>query len=212
VEATIGNREWKLVYAWASPDCTTFSKMNNINKAKGNGYRDNDSNPLQTPKGEKAGRHDEMVENLIALLQYWDSELDCLHFAIENPAEGLAKRPYMNRGFIERVTARYEVNYCVYQHKYMKPTHISLVHHSRMGTQRDVWQRAVQVGGQVQYGVHGGEGLLQPRQEAGAGRQASQEEVSGPGRAAYKSSVPLGLHREILQALHEDHEYYGLKR
>jgi hypothetical protein len=33
--------------------------------------------------------------------------------------------------------------------------------------------------------------------------QASQEEVSGPGRAAYKSSVPLELHREILRALLE---------
>jgi hypothetical protein len=42
--------------------------------------------------------------------------------------------------------------------------------------------------------------------------QASQEEVSGPGRAAYKSSVPLGLHREILRALRAGHEYYGLKR
>ena len=42
--------------------------------------------------------------------------------------------------------------------------------------------------------------------------QASQEEVSGPGRKAYKSSVPRELHREILQALQADHEYYGLKR
>jgi hypothetical protein len=55
VEATIGNKEWKLVYVWASPGCTAFSKMNNINKAKGNGYRDSNSNPLQTPKGDKAG-------------------------------------------------------------------------------------------------------------------------------------------------------------
>ena len=38
--------------------------------------------------------------------------------------------------------------------------------------------------------------------------QASQEEVSGPGRAAYKSSVPLELHREILRALLEDLEYH----
>jgi hypothetical protein len=52
-----------------------------------------------------------MVENLIALLQHWDNELDCLHFAIENPTEVLAKRPYMNKGYIERVTDRSEVNY-----------------------------------------------------------------------------------------------------
>jgi hypothetical protein len=95
---------------------------------------------LKTPKGDKARRHDEMVENLIALLQHWDNELDpgsnkctppdneldCLHFSIENPTEGLVKRlyEYMNKGWIERVTDRSEVNYCVYQHMYMKLTHI----------------------------------------------------------------------------------------
>jgi hypothetical protein len=208
VEATIGNREWQLVYAWASPDCTTFSKMNNINKPKGNGYRDNDSNPLQTPKGEKAARHDEMVENLIALLKHWDNELDCLHFAIENPTEGLTKRPYMNRGFMQRTTDRHEVNYCVYQHKYMKPTHIwcTIPGWDPKGRSGNGLCRA---GGRCNMGSIGEKGYYNHEKRLG---QASQEEVSRPGRKAYKSSVPRGLHREILQALQADHEYYGLKR
>jgi hypothetical protein len=48
------------------------------------------------------------------------------HFSIENPTMGLANRPYMNKGWIEREFCRSEVNYCVYQHMYMykKPTHI----------------------------------------------------------------------------------------
>jgi hypothetical protein len=111
--------------------------MNNINKAKGNGYRDSNSNPLNTPKGDKARRHDEMVENLLALLQYWDNELDCLHFSIENATEGLLQRPCMNKGWID-VQGHGQIRgglLCVSTSVY--ETHPHMMHHSRMGTQGD---------------------------------------------------------------------------
>ena len=72
VELILGSSPWQIVYVWASPDCSTFSRMNYINAAKGNGYRDQYSNPIpDTDKGLRAAAHDEMVENIILLIKYW---------------------------------------------------------------------------------------------------------------------------------------------
>ena len=62
---------WQIVHVWASPDCSTFSKMNWINGQKGNGYRDKKGKPLKgTEKGETAALHDLMVEFIITMYKH----------------------------------------------------------------------------------------------------------------------------------------------
>ena len=202
VELILGNSPWQIVYVWASPDCSTFSRMNYINAAKGNGYRDQYSNPIpDTDKGLRAAAHDEMVENIILLIKYWAKHWKFLHLSLENPVGGLAMRPYMNPGtggWIHDKVLRREIHYCAYGHRYKKPTHI--------WTNLFAWDPS----GETQTGTctkttRCGQGAINP--ETGKYKhhkslgQASKQEVSGPGRAAYKASVPRNLHRELLRVL-----------
>jgi len=106
---------WRV--CWASEDCSTFSKMDQINVRKGTAYRDS-SHPERTPlnpdvseHGMKAREADKRVENTVAFLLALRSKrgvrtlsldgryvtLDTTHLqvALENPVGNLQFRPHM---------------------------------------------------------------------------------------------------------------------
>jgi hypothetical protein len=91
-----------------------------------------------------------------------------------------------------------EIHYCAYGHKYKKPTHI--------WTNLFAWEPSGEtLTGTCTKKARCGQGAINPetrkyKHHKSLG-QASEQEVSGPGRAAYKASVPRNLHRELLRVL-----------
>lgn len=86
-----GIEEDDIVLMWASPPCETFSRANWSNMSRGNHHREHDAkfSPVKGPKGEKAAKHDKLVQKLKELMG------KVRNFVMENPKAGLERMWYM---------------------------------------------------------------------------------------------------------------------
>jgi hypothetical protein len=186
---------WTLIWVWASPDCTTFSRMNQINLGRGHAYRDH-SDPEKPPmwagnygKARIADQHDNMVRAVQGLMNYWMALYPKVKVALENPVGDLQCRPYMQDWL-----QKYRIDYCVWGHRYQKETNIwtnlEWEPEGTTGTGLCRQGNRCDMGG-----IHKTTGVFQHDNKLG---QASQDMVGGRGRTSYKASVPLELHRELL--------------
>lgn len=89
-----------------SPDCTTFTPTDSSNITRGNNYRGHSDPerraiPWEGPKGQLATLADQMVYLAICFVDHaLRRNLNMghtMHFYMENPVGGLARRPYMVR-------------------------------------------------------------------------------------------------------------------
>jgi len=185
---------WTVVWVWASPPCQTFSRADSSNKSRGNNYRDfiQPDRPTLHPEGTKMGDrarlHDEVVQKLLKILQ-WFNRWSKVTIMVENPQANLQHQQYMKNA--ETWLRKIVVHYCAYDHQYHKPTNIwtnltwepkGLTGNGRcgLGCTTRTWNPATK-----------------RWRHKNTIAQASRKEVAGRGRQAHKSSVPRRLLSEI---------------
>lgn len=192
--------KWKVAYVWWSPECTTYTKADAVNRNRGAAYRDMRKKhrpPLRPADGgsqekyRKAKAADRTLKVGLAIIKAWRRRWPNMKSAIENPAEGMryqrAMQEWERSGY-----KRHKVEYCAYGHPYNKPTDI--------WTDLD-WAPAGETGdgrcGQrCTQGERTQDGTWKHKR---AIAQESDREVQGPGRQEWKQLVPLALHRELAE-------------
>ena len=115
----------------ASPMCNTFSKLDHVNRERGNNFREpffpfapreSDGTLSTELKRRIAQEHDSMVENLLMSIMLDAQEGFDYQFCIENPRGFLRHRPYMNSDSWLQMSDRTTTDYCSHDHDYQKPT------------------------------------------------------------------------------------------
>ena len=137
-----GVQRIKWMVCWASEDCSTFSKMDQINTRRSMAYRDSTHpgrpplNPETSSYGAKAAEADARVKNTVELLLELHRSrglktlregarrviLDTrdIQVLLENPVGNMQYQPYIQRSFLPPTV----IDYCAYCHPYKKPTHL----------------------------------------------------------------------------------------
>ena len=117
-----------VLLVWASPPCDTYSKLGPVNEGRGHHTRDF-SDPSWPPRNDdskhakRAAAADKMTENLTHSLMHAADEYD-IRFAVENPTNGVVRRPFMQSPEWLEHTQCMTVDYCAYGHTVKKPTNI----------------------------------------------------------------------------------------
>jgi len=118
----------EVLFVWASPPCDTYSKLGPVNAGRGTHTR-NYKDPAWPPRhdgssqSKKAEQADDMTENLTHSLMK-ARELYNIHYAVENPAGGMSRRPFMQNPDWLQHTQCLIVDYCAFNHPVKKPTNI----------------------------------------------------------------------------------------
>jgi hypothetical protein len=206
----------KWMVCWASEDCSTFSKMDQINTRRGTAYRDSTHpsrpplNPETSSYGAKAVAADARVKNTVEmLLELHRSRglktlregsrrviLDTrdVQVLLENPVGNMQYQPYIRRSFPPPTV----IDYCAYCHPYKKPTHLWHFMH---------WWRPAGTTGTGRCGGVCAAGAVNPL----TGRYKhtytmgadSRSAVKGIGRRESKHVVPGMLLMEVMRTLSE---------
>tara|TARA_B100001057_G_scaffold442988_1_gene478756 strand:- start:337 stop:1233 length:897 start_codon:yes stop_codon:yes gene_type:complete len=121
----------RLVFTTASPDCSTFSRLNDINRNRNCCYRDTthpDAPPVKYPPEyrKRAILGDLLVKKVKKILFAWYRHSGkTMKFVVENPDAYLKCRPYMKykKCWVDDVYL-HKVDYCAYNHFWKKPTDI----------------------------------------------------------------------------------------
>jgi len=124
-----------LKFIWASPPCTTYTRLDSMQKEP---YRFHEKGgprpPMKvkglrgrvTDKGRIAGEADKLVKDILAILE-WGVKVMGAHWGMENPDAWLKYREFMGtqqleqRGLYHR---RHLINYCNWGHIYFKGTNV----------------------------------------------------------------------------------------
>jgi len=193
VAKILGKRQqWEIAWLWMSPDCTTYSRMDYMNQVHRDHTKQGHPPKAGTQGGKKASEADKLVKKLIKLAKEWRAEYPDMRVAMENP-EGILQE----RQFMAQWLPKHKVHYCAYGHRYRKATNIwTDLAWKPSGTTGDGKCTENNRCGAGNYSLETGHF----RHDKTLG-QASHQEVGGPGRAAYKASVPQELHRELLHTL-----------
>ena len=195
----------RVVLLGMSPCCKIFSKVDNSNKTRGHNYRIHTGKAGQnrppkdrcSVKGKEAHKADRMVKRGIQVAE-WFAQEQGARFYMENPVGSLRKRPYMRQWVKSQQVVQREVDYCAYDHYYMKTTNI--------WTNMHEWVQVGQTGtgrceGRCSAGCKGGQGRWEHMYKLS---QGSWQAVQGRGRKAKKNMMPLLLQKELLaQAMKE---------
>jgi hypothetical protein len=208
----------KLEEVWISVPCNTYCKMGYINGE--HQFRDKTDpgrRPIQgTEKGKQAEEADKLVQKALLLIGYLarqkrtqldtgvmmvvkgvEIDLRGMEWFLENPEGMLAMRHFMQRFEEEHqyVWVKKVIDYCAWNHFYMKPTHIwtSMVFWEPKGAQEDGVGRCRS---QCKYGRWGEKGKWVHDYAIG---QESSRVFGGEGRQTSKGAVPVDLHKEIVQ-------------
>ena len=138
----IGIKRDRIAAIVASPMCSTFTKLDHVNRELGHNFREAakpyaprtlDGTAEVAAKRKVAQDHDNMVEDLLQSILKDRKQGFEFDFCIENPRALLRFRPYTIADAWMGVSSRCKADHCVFDHDYQKPT--DLWH--RFGTE---WQ------------------------------------------------------------------------
>ena len=208
----------KLGEVWISVPCNTYCKMGYINGE--HQFRDK-ADPRRRPmkgteKGKQAEEADRLVQKALLLIEYLaeqkaeqlatgvmmvvegvEIDLRGMEWFLENPEGMLGMRHFMKQFEEEHEhgVVKLVVDYCAWDHYYMKPTNIwtSMLFWEPKGVQEDGVGRCR---GRCKYGSMGEKGKWVHEHAIG---QESSRVYGGEGRQTSKGAVPVDLHREIVR-------------
>ena len=189
----------------ASPPCVSYTKLDHVSRERGNNYRE--ANKPYPPrkldgslkaqlKRKIAQEHDDMVMNLLQSITLDHAEGYQYDFCIENPAGLMRHRPFMMGDAWLQVSHLSNVDYCAFNHDYMKTTdlwHSFGGHHTFKGTTGD--GRCHRRCGAGRYKANGRFSHYKRHAgEAGTG-------VTGPDQMLQKWQIPHLLCEEVVSKM-----------
>jgi len=142
---------------------------------------------------------DGCVQNLLVILEGIRGAYPEVQWMVENPAGGLARRPYMQDWMREALVVMHLVDYCAYGHYIQKPTHIwtTLAQWVPTGSTGNA-----RCGRCVELCLHG---FVNPSTGCWKHKYSTGSDPArgfrGEHRMSYKHAVPHDLHCELLRCL-----------